>query len=137
FVPKLFARAREEFGPELRLLHDVHHRLTPIEAARLGRSLEPYGLYWLEDPVPADLQEGIRLIREHTTTPIAVGEVINSIWDCADLIRNQLIDFIRCTVVHAGGITHLQRIFDLAAWHHVRSGPQDATDLSPVYMAAA
>ncbi|ACU95784.1 D-mannonate dehydratase ManD [Saccharomonospora viridis] len=137
FVPKLFARAREEFGPELRLLHDVHHRLTPIEAARLGRSLEPYGLYWLEDPVPADLQEGFRLIREHTTTPIAVGEVINSIWDCADLIRNQLIDFIRCTVVHAGGITHLRRIFDLAALHHVRSGSHGATDLSPVCMAAA
>lgn len=137
FVPKLFARAREEFGPELRLLHDVHHRLTPIEAARLGRSLEPYGLYWLEDPVPADLQEGFRLIREHTTTPIAVGEVINSIWDCADLIRNQLIDFIRCTVVHAGGITHLRRIFDLAALHYVRSGSHGATDLSPVCMAAA
>ncbi|EIE98956.1 D-mannonate dehydratase ManD [Saccharomonospora glauca] len=137
FIPTLFARAREEFGPELRLLHDVHHRLTPIEAARLGRSLEPYGLYWLEDPVPADLQEGFRLIREHTTTPIAVGEVINSIWDCADLIRNQLIDFIRCTVVHAGGITHLRRIFDLAALHHVRSGSHGATDLSPVCMAAA
>lgn len=137
FVPTLFARAREEFGPELRMLHDVHHRLTPIEAARLGRSLEPYGLFWLEDPVPADLQEGFRLIREHTTTPIAVGEVINSIWDCADLIRNQLIDFIRCTVVHAGGITHLRRIFDLAALHHVRSGSHGATDLSPVCMAAA
>jgi mannonate dehydratase len=136
-IPPVFARVRAEFGPELRLLHDVHHRLTPIEAGRLGASLEPYGLYWLEDPVPADLQEGFRLIRQHTTTPIAVGEVFSSIWDCHQLIREQLIDFIRATVVHAGGITHLRRIFDLAALHHVRSGSHGATDLSPVCMAAA
>ena len=136
-VPKVFARAREEFGPHLRLLHDVHHRLTPIEAARLGRSLEPFSLTWMEDPVPAELQEGFRLIRQHTTTPIAVGEVFNSIWDVNTLIREQLIDYVRTTVVHAGGITHLRRIFDFAALHHVRSGSHGATDLSPVCMAAA
>ncbi|MBA2478301.1 MAG: D-galactonate dehydratase family protein [Sporichthyaceae bacterium] len=136
-VPGVFARVREEFGPHLRLLHDVHHRLTPIEAARLGKSLEPYALTWMEDPVPAELQEGFRLIRQHTVTPIAVGEVFNSVWDCQQLIAEQLIDYIRTTVVHAGGITHLRRIFDLAALHHVRSGSHGATDLSPVCMAAA
>ncbi|WP_127502731.1 D-mannonate dehydratase ManD [Actinoplanes solisilvae] len=137
FVPTVFERVRSEFGPDLQLLHDVHHRLTPIEAARLGRSLEPYALTWLEDPVPAELQDGYRLIRSHTTTPLAVGEVFNSIWDCADLIQSQLIDYVRCSVVHAGGITHLRRIFDLAALHHVRSGSHGATDLSPICMAAA
>ncbi|MFI5896699.1 D-mannonate dehydratase ManD [Actinoplanes sp. NPDC051513] len=136
-IPSVFARVREEFGPTLRLLHDVHHRLTPIEAARLGKSLEPYALTWLEDPVPAELQDGYRLIRQHTTTPLAVGEVFNSIWDCERLIREQLIDYIRATVVHAGGITHLRRIFDLAALHHVRTGSHGATDLSPVCMSAA
>ena len=136
-VPGVFARVRAEFGPDLMLLHDVHHRLTPIEAARLGRALEPYALTWMEDPVPAELQEGFRLIRQHTTTPIAVGEVFNSIWDCRQLITEQLVDYLRATVVHAGGITHLRRIFDLAALHHVRSGSHGATDLSPVCVAAA
>jgi mannonate dehydratase len=136
-TPHVFERVRAEFGPDLKLLHDVHHRLTPIEAARLGQSLEPYDLTWLEDPVPAELQEGFRLIRSHTTTPIAVGEVFNSIWDCQQLITEQLIDYLRTTVVHAGGISHLRRIFDLAALYHVRSGSHGATDLSPVCMAAA
>jgi mannonate dehydratase len=136
-IPAVFARVREEFGPGLRLLHDAHHRLTPIEAARLGRSLEPYALTWLEDPVPAELQAGFRLIRQHTTTPIAVGEVFDSIWDCEQLIREQLVDYIRTSVVRAGGISHLRRIFDLAALYHVRSGSHGATDLSPVCMAAA
>jgi mannonate dehydratase len=136
-LPSVFRRVREEFGPGVKLLHDAHHRLTPIEAARLGKALEPYALTWLEDAVPAELQEGFRLIRQHTTTPLAVGEVFNTIFDCAQLIREQLIDYIRATVVHAGGITHLRRILDLASLHHVRSGMHGATDMSPVCMAAA
>jgi mannonate dehydratase len=137
FVPQLFERLRREFGPELQLLHDVHHRLSPIEAARLGKELEPYHLFWLEDPVPAELQEGFRLIRSHTTTPIAVGEVFASIHDCQQLMEEQLIDYIRSTVVHAGGISHLRKIAHLAELYHVRTGCHGATDLSPVCMAAA
>src|ERR1051326_2577069 len=95
FVPQLFARLRKEFGPDVHMLHDAHHRLTPIEAARLGKDLEPYRLFWLEDPTPAELQESFRLIRRHTTTPIAVGEVFNTIFDCQLLIQEQLIDYIR------------------------------------------
>lgn len=137
FVPELFARARREFGPELALLHDAHHRLTPIEAARLGKSLEPYHLFWLEDPVPAENQDGYRLIRQHTTTPLAVGEVFNSIHDCQALIASQSIDYIRASAVHAGGLSHLRQIAHLAALHHVRTGCHGATDLSPIAMAAA
>jgi len=137
FVPQLFLRLRKEFGPDLHLLHDAHHRLTPIEAARVGKELEPYHLFWLEDPTPAELQEGFRLIRRHTTTPLAVGEVFNVIQDCQQLIQEQLIDYIRTTVVHAGGITHLRRIANLAELYQVRTGSHGATDLSPVCMAAA
>jgi mannonate dehydratase len=136
-VPRLFERLRAELGPDVHLLHDAHHRLTPIEAARLGQSLEPYHLFWLEDPVPAELQAGFRLIRQHTTVPLAVGEVFSSIHECQTLITEQLIDYIRTTVVHAGGITHLRRIAHLAELYHVRTGCHGATDLSPVCMAAA
>lgn len=136
-IPKLFAKAREKFGFDHHLLHDVHHRLTPIEAARLGKSLEPYRLFWLEDAVVADNPESFRLIRQHTTTALAVGEIFNSIHDCRTLIQEQLIDYIRCTVVHAGGITHLRRIAALADLYNVRTGSHGATDLSPVCMGAA
>jgi mannonate dehydratase len=137
FVPQLFTRLRKEFGPDVHLLHDVHHRLKPIEAARLGHELESVHLFWLEDPVPAELQESFRIIRQHTTTPLAVGEVFNSIYDCQRLIQEQLIDYIRTSVVHAGGITHMRRIANLAELFHVRTGSHGATDLSPVSNAAA
>jgi mannonate dehydratase len=137
FVPELFARLRKEFGPEIHMLHDAHHRLTPIEAARVGKDLEPYRLFWLEDPTPAELQESFRLIRKHTTTPLAVGEVFNTIFDCQQLIQEQLIDYVRTTVVHAGGVTHLRKIANLAELYQVRTGSHGATDLSPVCMGAA
>ncbi len=137
FVPQLFAALRREFGPEIHMLHDAHHRLTPIEAGRVGKDLEPFRLFWLEDPTPAELQEGFRLIRQHTTTPIAVGEVFDTIFDCQKLIQEQLIDYIRATVVHAGGITHLRKIASLAELYQVRTGCHGATDLSPACMGAA
>ena len=137
FVPPLFDRLRREVGFDVHLLHDVHHRLTPIEAARLGKALEPARLFWLEDPVPAENQAAFRTIRQHTTTPIAVGEVFNTIYDCAQLVEDELIDYIRMTVVHGGGLSHLRKVAALAELHHVRTGSHGATDLSPVAMAAA
>jgi mannonate dehydratase len=136
-IPKLFAKLRKQCGDEVHLLHDCHHRLTPIEAARLGKELEPFRLFWMEDPVPSELQEGYQIIRQHTTTPIATGEVLNTIWDAQEMIRNQWIDYIRMSLVHAGGFTHLKKIADFAELYHVRTGCHGATDLSPVTMAAA
>ena len=137
FAPKLFERLRATYGFDHHLLHDVHHRLTPIEAAQLGKALEPHRLFWIEDATPAENQEAFRLIRQHTTTPLAVGEIFNTIWDAKDLIQNQLIDYIRMTVVGSGGITHLRRVADFAALYQVRTGCHGATDLSPVTMGAA
>lgn len=136
-VPKLFDAIRDAHGFDLHLLHDGHHRMTPIEAAQLGKALEPHKLFWLEDPTPAENQEAFRLIRQHTTTPLAVGEIFNTLWDAKDLIQNQLIDYLRMTVVGSGGITHLRRVADFAALWQIRMGSHGATDLSPVTMGAA
>jgi len=136
-LPKLFEKIRTVYGNEPHLLHDVHHRLTPIEAASLGKDLESFRLFWLEDAVPAENQAGFRIIRQNTVTPLAVGEIFNTIWDCKQLIEEQLIDYIRTTVVHAGGLTHLRRIADFASLYHVRTGCHGATDLSPICMGAA
>ena len=136
-VPTVFAAVREEFGPELPLLHDVHHRLSPNEAAILGKSMEPYDLFWLEDCTPGENQEGLRRVRSQTTTPLAIGEVFNSVYDYQTLITEQLIDYVRSSVTHTGGITALRKIMDFAAIYQIRSGFHGPTDISPVGMAAA
>jgi mannonate dehydratase len=136
-LPAVFEAVRAEFGPELPLLHDGHHRLTPVQAAKLGKALEPYDLFWLEDCTPAENQEALRLVRRHTTTPLAIGEVFNTVWDYQALIREQLIDYVRGAVTHTGGITALKRILEYAAQYQIKSGMHGPTDISPVGMAAA
>lgn len=137
FVPKLFKKLRDTYGDDYHLLHDCHHRLTPIEAARLGKEVEPYHLFWLEDTVSAELQEGFRLIRQHTTTPLAVGEVFNTIYDYTTLFTEQLIDYVRMSLLRGGGITQGLKVAAMAGVYHIRTGFHGATDLSPVTMAAA
>ncbi len=137
FLPKVFERVRNTFGNSIHLLHDCHHRLSPNEAAQLGKDLEPFRLFWMEDPTPAENPEGFSLIRSRTTTPLAVGEIFNSVWDAKPLIEKQLIDYIRSTIVHAGGITHMKVIAALAGLYQIRTGFHGATDLSPVTLGAA
>ncbi|MEU6733366.1 D-mannonate dehydratase ManD [Streptomyces physcomitrii] len=136
-MPSVFEAVRHEFGPELPLLHDGHHRMTPIQAARLGKDLEPYDLFWLEDATPGEDQSALRLIRSHTTTPLAIGEVFNSVHDYTTLLQERLIDYVRSAVTHTGGVTGMRRLLDLAGVHGVRSGMHGPTDISPVGMAAA
>ncbi|MGX9416791.1 D-mannonate dehydratase ManD [Vibrio sp. WJH972] len=135
-VPELFKQARERFGDQVEFLHDVHSRLTPIESAKLGKMLEEYNLLFLEDASIAENQENYKLIRHHTTTPLAIGETYNTIWDCKDLMQNQLIDYIRVAATHAGGITGVKKISDYADVHNIRTAPHGAPDLSPICFAA-
>jgi len=135
-IEGLFEAARHRLGSNIHLLHDVHNRLTPIESARLGKLLEKYDLLFLEDASLAENQQGYEVIRSHTTTPLAIGETFNSVWDCKHLVENQLIDFIRAAATHAGGITVMRRIADFAGIHNVKTAPHGAPDLSPVCIAA-
>ncbi|MBP2479384.1 mannonate dehydratase [Crossiella equi] len=136
-IPGVFEAVRNEFGPALPLLHDVHHRLTPQQAARLGKALEPYDLFWLEDCTPAEDQAALRLVRQHTTTPLAIGEVFNTVWDYQQLVTERLIDFVRSPVTHFGGVTAVKKLLDFAAVYGIRSGLHGPADISPVGMAAA
>jgi len=136
FVPTLFEQLRTAVGNDVHLLHDVHHRLTPIQAASLGRALEPYRLFWMEDATTGELQEGFRIVRQHTTTPLAVGEVFDTIWDVKLLVTEQLVDYLRLSL-RAGGISALRKIASFAEMYHVQMGSHGASDLSPVTMGAA
>jgi mannonate dehydratase len=136
-VPDVFEAVRGKYGPELPLLHDGHHRMTPIQAAQLGKSLEPYDLFWLEDCTPAENQEGLRLVRQHTTIPLALGETFNTVWDYQTLITEQLIDYVRSAVTHTGGITAMRKLLDFAALYQIKSGMHGPTDVSPIGQAAA
>lgn len=136
FIPNLFRQAREKYGDGIELLHDVHSRLSPIEAAGLAKTLEPYHLLFLEDATTAENQSNYQVIRNQTTTPLAVGETFNTIWDSKTLIETQSIDYLRSAATHAGGITAMRRQADFAALYKVRTAPHGPPDISPIGHAA-
>lgn len=113
---------RAEFGPELPLLHDGHHRCSPREAAELAKSVERHYLFWLEDVTPAEDPAALRLVRQHSTTPLAIGEVSTSVHEYTTLLSERLIDYVRSAVTHAGGVTGMRKLLDLAAVFGVHSG---------------
>ncbi len=135
-VPKLFEHLRLKLGDDVELLHDCHEKLEPIQAARLAHDLEPYRLFFLEDPLRPEYKESFRLIREHSTTPIAMGELFNSLWDCVPLIKEQLIDYIRCDLGHIGGITAARKVATLAELFQVKTAWHGPGDIAPPTHAA-
>jgi mannonate dehydratase len=135
-LPGVFEAVRNEFGGDLPLLHDGHHRMTPLQAAKLGKDLEPYDLFWLEDCTPAENQDALRTVRHFTTTPLAIGEIFNTVFDFTTLITEQLIDYVRASATHFGGITPLKKVMDFAAIYQIKSGFHGPTDVSPVGLAA-
>jgi mannonate dehydratase len=135
-VPRLFDFLRAELGDEIELFHDVHERLTPIQAARLGKELEPYHLFFLEDPLRPEHKESFRIVRQHTTTPLAMGELFTNKWECLPLITEQLIDYIRCDLAHVGGITEARKIAAVAECYQVQTAWHGPPDISPITHAA-
>src|SRR5262249_53502462 len=94
-VPKLFEFVRSKVGDDVELLHDVHERIPPILAMQLARDLEPYKLFFLEDPFSPEDVGYFEKLRPLTTTPIAMGELFNNPNEWLSLVSGRLIDFIR------------------------------------------
>jgi mannonate dehydratase len=135
-VPPLFEYIRSKIGFDLFLLHDVHERLAPIDAIRLAKALEPYRLFFLEDPLAPEQVEWFRRLRKQSATPIAMGEQHVNPLEWRPLIAEQLIDFIRAHISAIGGLTPARKLAALCESFGVRSAWQGPGDVSPIGHAA-
>jgi len=127
---------REKVGPHIGLIHDLHERLSPIQAARIAKQLESYNLYFLEDPIEPMRKKNLALIRNYSTAPLAMGELYTNIYDCIDPIQNQWIDYLRVDVSHFGGITAIKKAADFADLYGIKTAFHGPTDISPIAYAA-
>lgn len=127
---------REELGPSPELLVDIHGRAAPIKAADIARQLESTNLFFLEDPVRPEHPEAFDLIRQHTTTPLAMGELFTNPWKMLSLVENGRVDFIRTDLAHVGGITAGRKLAAVGEHHYVKTAFHGPPDLSPVGQAA-
>jgi mannonate dehydratase len=135
-VPRLLEHVRKTVGFDVELLHDVHERLSPIEAVRLAKAVEPYRLFFLEDPLGPERLEWFRTIRAQCATPIAMGELFVHPAEWKPLILERLIDFIRVHISAIGGITPAVKLAHLCDSLGVRTAWHGPGDVSPVGHAA-
>ncbi|NJM07350.1 starvation-sensing protein RspA [Candidatus Gracilibacteria bacterium] len=135
-IPPLFDYIRSKIGFDLFLLHDIHERLAPIDAVRLAKQLEPYRLFFLEDPLPPTQIEWFRRIREQCATPIAMGELHTHPLEWRPLVAEQLIDFVRAHISALGGLTPARKMASVCEAFGVRTAWHGPGDTSPVGHAA-
>ena len=132
-LPAVFEAVRNEFGPELPLLHDGHHRMTPIQAAKLGKALEPYDLFWLEDCTPAENQEALRLVRAAHHHAAGHRRGLQHRLGLPDADQ-RAADRLRALRGHPHRRHHarMRKLLDFAAQYQIKSGIHGPTDISPV-----
>ncbi len=132
----MIGSVRAEMGPRSELLHDIHERLRPIEAVAFAKDVEPFKLFFLEDPLAPEDLEWFRDIRRQCTTPIAMGELFNHPREWTPLIQGRLIDFVRMHISQMGGLTPARNVAAFAHMYGIRTAWHGPGDVSPVGHAA-
>ena len=125
---------RATLGDEIDLIIDAHTMFGPAESAYLGHALEPYRLYFYEDPIGPLNPRSLRLVREKVNLPLATGEQLSHKWEFRPLIEHELVDYLRIDLVHAGGMTEAKKILAAGEIYGQRSALHHAS--SPINGAA-
>ena len=133
---ELFGGIRDKIGYDMNLVHDVHERIAPTEVIRLVKELEPFDLFFLEDPVCIEQTEWLRRLRQQSSIPIAEGELFNNPKEWKTLISEQLIDYIRVHISQIGGITPARKLQIFAEQYGVKTAWHGPGDMSPIAHAA-
>lgn len=144
FDPRSYSRetlgmidhVREALGDRVELLHDIHERLHPIDAVQFAKDVEPYKLFFLEDPFAPEDIGWFGTLRSQCSTPLAMGELFNNPHEWQALITDRLIDFVRMHISQIGGLTPARDIAAFAHMFGVRTAWHGPSDTSPVGHAA-
>ncbi|MDA0746036.1 MAG: starvation-sensing protein RspA [bacterium] len=132
----MIAHIRENTDPHIELLHDIHERFTPIDAVQFARDVEPFNLFFLEDPLAPEDLEWFRNIRGRCATPIAMGELFNHPREWTPLVQDRLIDFLRMHISQMGGLTPARNVAIMGSMYGIRTAWHGPGDVSPVGHAA-
>ena len=133
---ELIDHMRGKFGYQVEFMHDVHERLTGIQALQLAKDLEPYKLFFLEDALQPEQGEWFEYIRKQTAVPLAMGELFVNPMEYKRLIEKRYIDYIRCHISMIGGLTPAIKLAHFADVYGVRTAWHGPFDLSAIGAAA-
>jgi len=124
YLAGLVAAVREAVGDDLDIMFDLHWRFNVESSIQLARAIEPYGVTWLEDPVPPSDPEILDLVAKATKTPIATGENLYTRYGFAGVVRSS-VSVVTPDALKAGGLVETKFIAELAAMHEKMTSPHN------------
>ena len=126
---------REAVGDQIDIMVDCHARPSPAMGMKFGQALDPYGLYFFEEPCWPESIDGLAAINQAIATPVATGERITDLSTFRDLFAKRGCDVCQLDITHCGGITNARRIAALADAYRIALAPHNPQ--GPVSTAAS
>src|SRR5687767_6626748 len=117
---------REWVGPEVELAFDLHGKMTPALAIEICHELKGMRPMFVEEPVPQENADALKLVSDHVPFPIATGERLLSRWEFREVIEKQAAAYLQPDASHAGGITELKKIANMAEVYYIHVAPHCA-----------
>ena len=135
YAEKCVAAMRNAVGGQIDIMVDCHARPSPCMGLLFAKTLEPFGLYWLEEPCWPETMDDIALIQRAVKTPIATGERLVGLHAFRDLLEKHAASVIQPDITHCGGLSEVRRISALADAYRVALAPHNPQ--GPVSTAAS
>ncbi|MCX5659936.1 MAG: galactonate dehydratase [Planctomycetota bacterium] len=135
YAEKCVAAMREAVGDNIDVMVDCHARPSPRMGLMFAKALEPYGLYWFEEPCWPEAVDAMADIQRAVTTPIATGERLITIWQVREFLEKRACSVIQTDITHTGGLTESRRIAALCDTYRVSLAPHNPQ--GPVSTAAS
>ncbi|NQV25158.1 MAG: mandelate racemase/muconate lactonizing enzyme family protein, partial [Rhodopirellula sp.] len=129
------ASMRDAVGDDIDIMVDCHARPSPAMGLRFGKALDPYGLYFFEEPCWPESVDGLATINAALTTPVATGERVTDLSTFQQLFERRACEICQLDITHCGGLTAARRIAALADAHRIALAPHNPQ--GPVSTAAS
>ena len=129
------AAMRDAVGESIDIMVDCHARPSPVMGLKIGKALDPYGLYFYEEPCWPESIEGLAMINSALTTPVATGERMTHLAAFRDLFAARGCEVCQLDITHCGGLSEARRIAALAEAHRIALAPHNPQ--GPVSTAAS
>lgn len=126
---------REAVGDSIDIMVDCHARPSPRMGMLFARALEPYGLYWFEEPCWPETVDDIALIQRAVSTPIATGERLVSQYAVREYLEKRACSVMQTDITHVGGLSEARRIAAMCEAYRVALAPHNPQ--GPVSTAAS
>jgi galactonate dehydratase len=116
---------RDAVGPDVKLMVDCHAKPTPPVAMRLAAELAPFGLLFLEEPLPPENVDALATVARASLVPVATGERLFTRWGFREVVEKQAAAVLQPDLGHCGGILEARKIAALAETYYASVAPHN------------